>query len=501
MLGSGSRRRVPGAWEPDAGVRPASTPLRFPPGIPTGTPGSSRFQAAPPPSARSPALPGSGGLWPQLFSARVFLARWASCITAMADLFDFGDDDVAAPALVGGVTSSHVVGTGAQPTQSTTGAPPTPPVTGAQPTPDYKAKKRARPGTPCKGRVVKNKTHVSARLSCTEITGPAALQCIFIPAPSQQEGKQKPKQPARFPVPLWPTYVLAGAPTHKADEHWLLLGYAENWIARIAALSLKSSKADGRRNLVNGLRNLWVPRFQAALKVARKTHSGDDGEQDDSSVQDDDTCDRVTGPRNFTCAKHVCYEVDVEGHTMTVFNSLRPIVMQLDDRTIAFLSTHFAPSVATLAHSQLKLPTVAPKPAAPFHFTPDQLRNIRGKIVWVPTGHLWKLEVKKPKKILDDSELCFPVAPSLSPADYMTAKVDAYVQAIRFWNDMDGSTRLRISVPTVGGEEYWTEPSSGSSVQAEETEPSSGSSVRAEESGQEVVDVVDSEDGDESDGS
>ena len=291
-------------------------------------------------------------------------------------------------------------------------------------------------------------------MQCTEVTGLAALQCIFVQAPSQPEGKQQPKKPIPSPVPLWPTYVLAGAPVDKAEEPWLLLGHAENWIARIAALTLTASRPNGRRELVNCLRKLWVPRFQVALRAARKSNGADDDEQDDSGVQDDDPAEKVIGQKELACKKQVCYDVGIEGHTMTVVNSLRPIVLQLDHRTIAFLSTHFATSAATLAHSQLKVPTAAPKAAAPFTFTPELLRNFRAKLVWIPTMHTWKLEVHKPKETVDDSSLCFRVEPSLAPADYMAAKVDAYVKAIRAWNKLDGSTRTRIAVPMLGDADW-----------------------------------------------
>ena len=457
-------------------------------------PGPPRHPHRPPgipplPVARLPItpVPSTSGVPGPVAAAAVgssFLARWAARIVAMADLFDFGDADIAMLALAGGHASSHAVGTGAQPTspstgaqprQPTTGAPPTPPATDAQPTPT-KAGKRARDVTPSKirlaSRVVRAKNHVGARLHCTAVTGPAAtLQCIYVPAPSQREGKQQPKQPVKFPVPLWPTYILAGAPTDKAEVSWLLFGHNENWIARIVALSVKARHGE-RARLVVALRNAWVSRFQAALKAARKMHFVDDSEQDDSGVQDDDSRENVTAPTTITYSKQVCYEVDVEGHTMTVVNSLRPIVLQLDHRTIAFLNAHVVPSVATLAHSQpMCSPTVAPKPPAPFTFRPDQLRNIRSKVVWVPTAHMWKLEVAKPKTTLEDSKLFFRVPPSSTKADYMTAKIDAYIKAIRFWNAMDGSSRSRIRVPLLGDKTLEEQPSGGC--------------VRAEESGRE----------------
>ena len=213
------------------------------------------------------------------------------------------------------------------------------------------------------------------------------MQCIFARAHSQQEGKRpNAKTPAVFPVPLWPTYALDGAPSDKEGATWLILGHAEAWIANIAALSTPpaSQTGNGKRHLIAGLRNLWVPRFQNALKDARALIHAEEPGHDDQDAPSEDPLECVPTSTVLTFSKHVSFDVTIEGHTMTALNSLRPVVIQLDDRATAFLHTAFAAKAPVILRNVLKVSTGSQAtPVAPFHFTPDLLRNIRGKVVWL----------------------------------------------------------------------------------------------------------------------
>ena len=171
----------------------------------------------------------------------------------------------------------------------------------------------------------------------------------------------------------------------------------------------------------------------------------------------------ATRRNRFTFQKHVALDVTLMGHTLTMLNALRPIVLRLDDRAAVFMQKTFVPSAQSLAHSQLHLPELISKPVAPFHFTPDLLRNVRGKVTWVPHQHMWKLEVGKPKKPFepdhDPSGHPYSVSPSLPQALYAAANAETYWRALRAWNELDGTTRMRIPLP-----KFADSPDSGDNV-------------------------------------
>ena len=58
---------------------------------------------------------------------------------------------------------------------------------------------------------------------------------------------------------------------------------------------------------------------------------------------------------------------------------------------------------------------------------------------------MWKLDVRKAKKATFSEHFC--VARDLPPVEYAAAKTDAYLRAIRVWNELDGSVRQRIPIP------------------------------------------------------
>ena len=84
---------------------------------------------------------------------------------------------------------------------------------------------------------------------------PMLVQCIFPPAPSQQNEKATlAKKPRDRPVVLWPQYHLTGSkPTGDVeDPAWLVIGYNELWLQNLAEGTAASSK----RQLVQDIRHL-----------------------------------------------------------------------------------------------------------------------------------------------------------------------------------------------------------------------------------------------------
>ena len=360
-----------------------------------------------------------------------------------ADLFDFGEDEDAVPA---------VTNTGAQPTTpsgsqatSPTGTPATTPHKRAGGQPPTSAAKAARK---CRSKA----TQIGARLRRVDAEGPATMQCVFLPAHSQQDRERyNAKKPALAPVVLWPTYVVDenasnGLPANPAST-WLLIGHAEAWIADVAALFLPATSCNNaRRQVGRELRNLWVPLFQNALKSWRRQHNKEEPDEDNQYTPDD-SLEEVIEPVKITLGKKPTADICIEGHTLTMLNLLRPLAIQLDDRATAFVHTAFAPSAASIVRRVLKLPTPQEVPPAPFHFTPDLLRTITGKISWLPQSHAWKLELKKPKKPVEEGDVTYRVKLCEAPSEYMNAKTQAYLDAVAAWNELDGSSRNRIPIP------------------------------------------------------
>ena len=195
------------------------------------------------------------------------------------------------------------------------------------------------------------------------------LRCIFPPAPSQQTGKaESAKTPSSRPVVLWPQYHLTGSqPTGAVeDPAWLVIGYNELWLKDLA----EGTAATSKRQLVRDIRHLWLPRFQEALKKERRLLCEPDEPDEDGDAQEKDPREVVTEKMRFTFPKHVDFQIEIMDHAITVLNTLRLVVLRLDDAGTAFLQNSFAPSVQSLAHSQQAhgIPTGPQPTRAPFPF-------------------------------------------------------------------------------------------------------------------------------------
>ena len=145
------------------------------------------------------------------------------------------------------------------------------------------------------------------------------------------------------------------------------------------------------------------------------------------------------------------------GHTISCLNHLGHgnirMVLQMDGAAERFLSAWLVP---TLVHHACKAQTALQKPVAVlttaldpedspgFHMGVSSTPNIRGKVLWVPSGHKWNLVVKNPQGADPGLAAKVRVDSALQGTAYDDAKRAAYWRAVLAWNELDGSKRHRI---------------------------------------------------------
>ena len=110
----------------------------------------------------------------------------------------------------------------------------------------------------------------------------------------------------------------------------------------------------------------------------------------------------------------------------------------LDDHFKAELSAGKAMSQPLIACSEEKV----------FHYSGNAL-GVRDKICWVPETHGWGLNLKKETETSRRKSLCLSVNPTVTGADFTTARDKALLNACDVWNALDKSGRFRIKLPAV----------------------------------------------------
>jgi len=297
--------------------------------------------------------------------------------------------------------------------------------------------------TPRKRRRVAATNYCPTLQAISDDASSAEIHCVFVSVKKKRE-----------PIPLWPQYSVVGA--SPIVGQWIMVGNYEDWFLRLTQGVGKGY----RRVNAKFLKSIFHPRFREGLQKARaQLVRSADLLKDESD--EDDAYDGDAGVKNLRIpfSTHPVVRVTIEGYPVTCLNSGRTCILQVDKDSIAFIAHGLIPwAINSLAHSQ---PETAALPSeqgqtqeqvpAPFAFSAGDTPNIRDKVAWEPMHHGWKLSVKKPliecKPFTDETGASLCVEAALSSIDYNEDKLRTYVNALRAWNAIDGSTRHRIPLP------------------------------------------------------
>ena len=236
-------------------------------------------------------------------------------------------------------------------------------------------------------------------------------------------------------VPLWDQYTVVARNLSIAGK-WIVVSNYEQWVMQlIDAVTPKCVRAIAKR-----LSDKIKVEFQACLAKARRATSLADP-FDPKSI--DDKVKLPSGRFEVEAA----LVINIGGHNVTCINHASRMVLKLDAATAQFISDWVVPLVNKMALSQA-LPTSlsdagACGTLANFQMIASPTPNIRDKVQWNPSRHIWEIVVKKSKGGEVDAGQ-FRVDTTLSPVLYEQEKKEAYRRAIDTWNQLDGSTRHRI---------------------------------------------------------
>ena len=295
---------------------------------------------------------------------------------------------------------------------------------------------------------------------CVDQCSSRSIECIFLL-------EKHDKEP---PVPLWPMYTA----TTSVGTNWVILGSNERWFSTWSshvkhmclgptddarkrkrdATSIGNAES-GRQFSQKLLRAVREVFRTALLETRNKSNAEDDVLQlgaDDDDDASSHCSDNVRHSRlRFTTTPEVT--VKIGDASITMLNTVRPIVVKVDEFSVAFLSR----TLPRLLNTQLGCETSSSAPADGTASHPTcgnrPTPNIREKVTWVPQQYAWRVELKKPRRriaaYVDSNGATLRVEKMLPKIQFAAAKLDAYSRAISTWNDLDGSSRLRIPAPNV----------------------------------------------------
>ena len=238
-------------------------------------------------------------------------------------------------------------------------------------------------------------------------------------------------------VPLWSQYTASWKSVDMPDK-WIVVSNYERWIQQLVdAVTIKCV-----RTISKQFTDKLKTEFVTCLWKARRPSSLDDPFEDKTLIKDQLI-------KNYK-ATDAALVIQIGGHSVTCLNNASRMVLKLDNATAKFISDWVVPFVTKVALCQA-LPlapsnAVADGTLANFQLIASATPNLRDKVQWNPSNHIWEVVVKKPKSghALDSS--AFHVDPKLSPAAYEEEKTEAYRRAIMAWNSVDGSNRHRIAL-------------------------------------------------------
>ena len=196
--------------------------------------------------------------------------------------------------------------------------------------------------------------------------------------------------------------------------------------------------------------DVFKAEFTVALENARCAKPVPDILEDDNTMNEDRPSHRQG--RSKTDVKRAIMEISIGGHTVICLNHATRMSLKVDDKTAAFITSWMLPVMRRVSALPCDVPGVkptalsqAPSPDSKPTFTlsSSPTPNFKDKVLWNPPKNRWELLLKKPKGVCSEE---FSVDPELATPAFVKQKLTVYRQAIKQWNLLDGSGRLRIPV-------------------------------------------------------
>ena len=151
--------------------------------------------------------------------------------------------------------------------------------------------------------------------------------------------------------------------------------------------------------------------------------------------------------------------VTIEGFDLTFAersDNGRRVTIMLDDNSVSFIQTYFTELVRLViraprdgggsgAEDDGRSSSSVNPPVAKFQFSQSEMPNIRDKVMWHVPCRAWRATAKvgsgQGRKTVSHE---VTVNTSLPPEDFRKAKLEAYWEAVEWWNTNDETTRHRI---------------------------------------------------------
>ena len=292
-------------------------------------------------------------------------------------------------------------------------------------------------------------------------------------AQRQQRSTRTPKRQRvdpRVPICIWPQYAVNGM-----DGRFAIVSPNEQWVAtmlrtmrcrKVSENSLASWPEGGRKlRLANDYSRSLAKALWSAIRVmtrkglqntktALANSASGEGEPAEESSDDDASSSRVGRARTSSGYRlsHVfLMATRIAGHRVSIVNYGKQLIVKLDDNGFQFINDVVVGLIQRLSDGNGESAAKEHSTGeAGFRFD-DSTPNVRGKVVWDPDQNAWRvtptLRGACAVRYTDAKGETLGVPDTLSPGDFLAAKTSAYGRALAAWNDLDNSSRQRITLP------------------------------------------------------
>ena len=308
----------------------------------------------------------------------------------------------------------------------------------------------------------------------------ANIKTVFVP--THQKQKNTASTDASFALALWPQFDAAWRGANFGDRTWLVLSSQSPWFSKMIRTAIPKAKRDA----VAGVFGLAKDEFTVSLSRRRiqdhdnnvKRATGDintllDVSDDDGSASCDDGDESSTPCRedgnqmktqSFRLSEDTppLVQVTIGVHKVTCVNSMRQIVLCVNDDTVGFIRHWLLPlalNYATDVRPIMKM--VRSQSQSTLEQQDSQTSEeckaktvrptFQNKIIWSPSKMAWLVKAKQVAKNTNHIKE-FPVDTALRGTDFRQMKASQFRLAVAEWNKCDGSKSARIELAEGFGE-------------------------------------------------